>query len=314
MSAVETDLYVRIVDAINALSGVHPGYRAAHAKGTYCRATFTPAEEAAALSRAAHLLGAPVPALVRFSNGSGDPDSHDGVPDGRGMAVKFQLPDGSATDIVALTLPAFFVRTPEDFLDFTTARRPLPETGQPDPEAIGRFLQVHPEALPAVQAALSLKPPVSYAQCMYNGIHAFKLVNDRDETHWVRYRWEPEAGEAVLDPEQARQRDRDYLRDELAARLSGGPAAMRLTVQLATDEDDLDDPTVAWPAERQRLELGRLEITAVVPDPERDGTLVVFDPTRVTDGIECSADPILLARSRAYAESVSRRTAARRVD
>src|ERR671923_394242 len=105
MSAVETDLYVRIVDAINALSGVHPGYRAAHAKGTYCRATFTPAEEAAALSRAAHLLGAPVPALVRFSNGSGDPDSHDGVPDGRGMAVKFQLPDGSATDIVALTLP-----------------------------------------------------------------------------------------------------------------------------------------------------------------------------------------------------------------
>jgi len=35
----------------------------------------------------------------------------------------------------------------------------------------------------------------------------------------------------------------------------------------------------------------------------------VFDPTRVTDGIQVTDDPILLARSGAYSVSVSRRTA-----
>ena len=309
MSSVQSDLYARIVDAINAINGVHPGHRAAHAKGTWCEATFTPAPQAAGLSRAAHLQGQPVRALVRFSNGSGDPGAHDGLPDGRGMAVRFHLPDGSETDIVALTLPLFFVRTPEDFLAFTNARRPLPGTGQPDPNAVGAFLQAHPEALPAVQAALTAKPPASYVQCAYHSIHAFRLIGDGGG-RWVRYLWEPEAGEAVIDPEEAKSRNRDYLRDELRERLASGPATMRLRVQIAADGDDVDDPTAAWPADRTRTELGRLEITAVVADPERDGALVVFDPVRVTDGIECSADPILLARPHAYAESASRRTAA----
>src|SRR5258708_6951387 len=101
MGTVEQDL----VDAINDLYGAHPHTRAAHAKGTYCAATFTASPGAAQLSRAAHLRGDPVSALVRFSNGSGDPHGHDGAADGRGMAVKFDLGGGAQTDIVALSLP-----------------------------------------------------------------------------------------------------------------------------------------------------------------------------------------------------------------
>jgi hypothetical protein len=37
--------------------------------------------------------------------------------------------------------------------------------------------------------------------------------------------------------------------------------------------------------------------------------VLVFDPTRVTDGIEVTDDQILLARSGAYRVSVGRRTA-----
>ena len=40
--------------------------------------------------------------------------------------------------------------------------------------------------------------------------------------------------------------------------------------------------------------------------------MLVFDPTRVTDGIELSADPILHIRPDAYAVSVERRSGARR--
>ena len=83
------DLAEQLVDAINALSGRHPGHRAAHAKGTLCSGTFTASPEAAGITRAAHMQCDPIPVTVRFSNGSGDP----GTPDtdrreGRGMAIK----------------------------------------------------------------------------------------------------------------------------------------------------------------------------------------------------------------------------------
>ena len=309
MSTVNPGQSVEIVDAIQALFGAHPHTRAAHAKGTWCTGTFTATPDAATLSRAAHFSGQPVSALVRFSNGSGDPHGHDGAMDGRGMAVKFDLGNGETTDIVALTLPVFFVRDPEGVLAFTRARKPDPQTGRPDAAVFGAFLGEHPEAMAAVQASLAARPPASYAQCAYNAIHAFWFENAAGERRAGRYRWTPDAGEAAIEPEDATGRDRDYLRTELAERLAGGPAAFTLSATIATHDDDVDDPTVAWPADRQRIDLGRLEITTAIDDPEEnDGTVVVFDPTKVTDGIACSDDRILHARNAAYSESVARRT------
>ena len=45
-------LYEQIVDALQALFGVHPGYRAVHAKGIICEETFSPAATAASVNRA----------------------------------------------------------------------------------------------------------------------------------------------------------------------------------------------------------------------------------------------------------------------
>src|SRR5436305_5769174 len=168
-----------LVDAINALSGRHAGFRAAHAKGVLCEGTFTASDAASRLTRAAHMQGDPERVTVRFSNGSGDPGAPDNDRrDGRGMAIKFYLPEGGTTDIVAITIPVFFVRTPEDFLGFTGARVPDPETGQPDMEKIGAFVAEHPETGAALQLILpSLVAPRSYATCQYNSLHAFRFVN-----------------------------------------------------------------------------------------------------------------------------------------
>jgi catalase len=78
-------------------------------------------------------------------------------------------------------------------------------------------------------------------------------------------------------------------------------------VSLAADGDPLDDPTVAWPDDRERVDVGRVEITGLASDRERDGDVLVFDPTRVIDGIGLSDDKILHFRHAAYAESVRRR-------
>ncbi|HMF04099.1 MAG TPA: catalase family peroxidase [Acidimicrobiia bacterium] len=299
----------RAIDAINAVSGGHSGHRAAHAKGTLCAATFTPTPEARSVSRAAHLGDGPVRAHVRFSNGSGDPAAPDFEPrEGRGMATKFYLPDGTTTDIVGITLPAFFVNTVDGFFDFCRARTPDPATGEPDPAAIGTFLEQHPEALTAGAAVLAATPPESYLRCTYNSLHAYRFVDGSGNSTFGRYRWEPEAGESAIALEDAEARGPDYLQDDLARRLSAGPAGFTLGVQIAEDRDPVHDPSIPFPDERPWITLGRIEITGLAHDREQGDDVLVFDPTRVTDGIELSDDPILRFRTHAYAESVLRRT------
>jgi catalase len=299
------ELAERAVDAINDISGTHPGHRAAHAKGTLLTGTFMGA--AAGLTTAAHMGDGAVRVTARLSNGGGDPGIPDYAKEGRGLAVKFYLPDGSTTDIVALSLPCFFARTPEDFLEFTRLRKPDPDTGQPDFEKLGEWLGRHPEAQPAIQAAVGAEPPESYATVAYNSIHAFRWTARDGTERWVRYRFEPEAGERTLLAEEARSRGRDYLREEILGRSS---SAFRLKVIVANDSDDVNDPTVAWPSDRETVEVGRLELTGPDTEREQGDDILVFDPTRVTDGIELSDDPILRFRPRAYAVSVTRRTGA----
>ena len=302
----------QIVDAIHDINGRHEGTRAVHAKGIVCSGSFTPTAEAASLTRAAHMQGGPVRATVRFSNGGGDPATPDRAKDGRGLAVKLYLDDGARTDLVSITLPRFFVRNADDFLEFTRARKPDPETGQPDMAKIGAFLEAHPEALPAIQHALSQPAPASYAQLEYCGIHAFKWIAPDGTERWIRFSFRPRAGVAGLSDEEASERSDDYLQEEIRERLTHGPVEFELEVQIAEEGDDPDDPTEPWPDDREQVVVGTLRVEELDRTRERDGDVLVFDPTRVTNGIELSADPILHVRPDAYSVSVERRSGARR--
>jgi catalase len=283
------------VDVINGVFGRHDGYRALHAKGTLCRGTFTASPEAASLTRAGHMQGEEVPVTVRFSNGSGNPNRPDYAPDPRGLAVKFYLPDGARTDIVAVTTPVFSTKTPEGFIELMQAQKA--------PWKLPLFFARHPEALKAVAVdAPTLRPPPSYAVVRYYGIHAFKWVAPDGTERYVRYVWQP------LESGGQRKRDRDYLQQELRERLEVGPIRFRLEVQVAMPGDPIDDPSVAWPGSRWRVDAGTLEVTGLETDRETGGDVLVFDPTRVTDGIELSDDPVLRFRSPAYSASVARRT------
>jgi catalase len=305
-------IWEEIVDALHAVSGgPHAGHRAVHAKGTVCRGTFTPTPEAAKLSRAAHLQEAPVEATIRFSNASGNPHASDANPiASRGMAVKFDLPDGEATDIVSVPLVVFLARTPEDFLEMTRARIPDPETGQPDPEKLGAYMAEHPEFGLALQKGLpKTAPTTSFATSEYRALHTFCLVDADDGKHWGRYAWEPEEGPEYLNEEQIGAASRDYLQEEIRERLSEGIARFTLEFTLANEGDPLDDPTAEWEGEHEVVELGELEVIEVIEGPETPESPLVFDPMRLTDGIEPSDDKILAARPKAYSVSIERRTA-----
>jgi catalase len=293
------------VDIVNARFGAHAGRRALHAKGSWCEGTFTATPAAARLSRAAHLQGEPVPVLARVSNGGGDPGEPDYAPDVRGLAVSFTLPDASATDMVAQSIPRFFQRTPEEFAQFIRA-----STGAAAAVRLPLYLATHPKAVRSLPTnASALRPVASYAQCRYFGVHAFRWIDGDGAARAVRWTWEPDAGEQRLGGREAKALGRDFLQEEIASRLATGPARFRLAVVIAADGDQTADPSSPWPEDRERIDAGVLELTAVVADPEADGGLVVFDPTRMTDGIELSDDPFLPYRAAAYSESVARRIA-----
>lgn len=299
------DLSERMVDAMNAIHGTHPGFRAVHAKGLCCKGSFEATPEAASLCTAAHLQGAEVPVTVRFSNGSGRPTRADGARDERGMAIKFHLPDGVTTDMVSLTLPVFFVRTPEDFFAFLQAQQPDPETGKPDLEKVGAFINDHPETQNAVGFAAFSMAPASVANSTFNGVHAFRITGPDGTRRFIRYRWVPDAGSATLTDDETRALGRDYLRDDLVRRLDSGSIGYELQFQLAEEQDDPNDPTTPWPEERTLVAGGRLTVAKFVGD---ECEAMIFDPGRLIDGIERSDDPILHARSGAYSVSFERRT------
>jgi catalase len=241
----------QVVDAVNERYGRHPGYRTLHAKGIFCRATFTATPEAARLTRAAHMQGEPVEAMVRLSNGSGDPDSKDYAPDVRGMATSFQLPDGSRTDLSAQTAPNFPVKTPEGFVEAVRAN----VSGLARAWKIPLFLAKHPSAIPGLKANLdALKPRPSFANYRFFAIHAFKWVNSEGAEQYVRYTWIPEEGEKTISSAEGKERGRDYLQDEMRERLARGAGRLPSPLPLsppgappASPSSSSSPPTVTRP-------------------------------------------------------------------
>src|SRR6478609_3839443 len=100
----------QLLEALDALAGVHPGFRPAHAKGLMCSGTFTPSSEAAKLTRAPHANKPSTPVTVRYSDATGLPTIPDNDParsGPRGMAVRFHLSEHEHTDVVAQSLDGF---------------------------------------------------------------------------------------------------------------------------------------------------------------------------------------------------------------
>lgn len=292
------------IDAIRETGGAQPGYRALHAKGKLYRGTFTATPEAARLSRAAHLTGSAVPALIRFSSGSGNPAQKDGTAGVRGMAVKFTLPDGSTTDVSTQTAKLFPSSTPDGFISLLRAMRP----GIAAPLRLAGYVATHPRflaTLPVLRDAN--KVPASYATVAYHGLHAFRWAGADGSARFVRYHLLPAAGEEFLSPQVAAQKGPDFLTEELDGRLASEPVRFAYQVQIAADGDSTVDPSKPWRSS-ETVTVGTLDITGVDTEREHGDDIVVFDPMRVTDGIQPSNDPVLRFRTLAYSASVKLRT------
>ncbi|WP_213806898.1 catalase family peroxidase [Granulicella sp. dw_53] len=303
-----------LVAQFQQIFGLNPGFRPAHAKGTMLTGTFTPSAGASKVTRAPHIERASTPVTVRFSNSTGLPLIPDNDPNAnpRGLAIRFNLAEHVHTDIVSHSTDGFPTRTGDEFLELLRALAtsdPSKPSDPANPSPVEKFLGGHPAALAFVQTP---KPaPSSFARESYFGVTAMKFTNKDGVSRFGRYRILPDAGNDHLDEAATAAKGPNYLFDEIGERVAAGPVGFRILVQLADEGDVVDDATIHWPASREVVELGRMELTAPVADNAAEQQKIIFDPIPRVDGIEPSDDPLLELRAAVYLISGRQRRAAK---
>jgi catalase len=276
----EPSIAQQLVDAIIADFPNHdPGTRPIHTIGISTVGHFQASNVAPDYCTAEHFQGQKVRVTVRFSNGAGSSKERDGWSAVRGMATRFHLENDRATDLIMMTLGEFFVRTVDDFLEFTKASMEAPAVVESAWSKIKDMLQLKPpmpnpypdqyrtnvpgslkyanhhrSAQLAVFDAGMIGAPVSYVRATYNAVHTFVVTAPDGRSRNVRFQWQPVAGVKLTD----------------------------------------------WPMKRKRIVMGTLALTAVAKDQETDSEKISFNPCRLVSGIDLSDDPILAARKDAY--------------
>jgi catalase len=297
----------QLLDALDALFGLHPGSRPAHAKGLMCAGQFTPSPEAAKLTRAPHASRPSTSVTVRYSDSTGLPTIPDNDParsGPRGMAIRFDLDEHVHTDIIAHSTNGFPVRTGEEFVEFLRGAAAF-AAGQP--EKLGAFLATHPNAKRFVE---SPKPiPTSFAREAFFAVTSFKFTNAEGGSRHGRFRIRPEAGTEYLSDEVAATKSENFLFDEIGQRLSKQPVRLGVFVQMAEPGDDVADASTTWPDSRTEIPFGTIVLTERVDDQVPERRKIIFDPLPRVDGIDSSGDPLTEVRADIYLLSGRRRRA-----
>ena len=295
----------RFTDRFEQVAGRHDGFRRNHAKGLSATGTFASNGAGAEVCRAAVFAPGTVPVIGRFSLSGGLPDQVDKPDTVRGMALAFLLPNGQQWRTATINLPVFPDNTPQGFYERLLAGKPVPATGQPNPEAMAAFLARHPETAAAMKIIKQSPPSAAFADSTFHGLNAFLVTNAAGVTVPVRWTLVPQPSTTPLIP--ARPGTRDYLFEALIETAARGPLAWRLLLTIGERGDPTNDATRPWPDSRRSIDTGTVTIDAVQTEAPGNARDINFDPLVLPDGIAASDDPLLSARSSVYARSFTRR-------
>jgi catalase len=292
------------IDRFEQIDGTHPGFRRNHAKGVGVSGFFESNGNGVRLSRAAVFEPGRVPVLGRFSLDGGQPYQPDRPGTRRGLALQFSLRNGEEWRTAMINFPVFPVSTPEIFFERLLAFKQDPATGQPDPARVKAFEERHPETVAVLKKITDEPRSSGFGNTTFHGLNTFLFTNAADKTVPVRWLLEPvqpfeEAGAAPP--------DKNYLFDDLIKRVHRQPLRWRLIVVVGTPGDPTNDPSIGWPADRERVDVGTLALDRVEAEESSAATDIVFDPLTLPAGMAPSDDPILRVRSPIYLESHARR-------
>jgi catalase len=299
----------RVIDAFEQAGGRHRGFRRNHAKGICVSGYFDSNGNGLALSHASVFQRGRTPVIGRFSAPGGNPSEDDALTTVRSFALRLAMTNGEEWRTGMNSAPVFAVRTPEAVVEQLNALQPDPHTGRPDPAKLEAFMVRHPETHALRDWLASHPPSSSFYDASYYSINAFRLTDAHGQTRFVRWSVVPETPYAPSAARADTAHDPDFLAHGLRTRLQNKPVSWRLMLTPAGPGDSTDDATIAWPPERERhrVDAGTLVITQAQAQIDGACRNINFDPVVLPAGISPSDDPLIAARSAAYAESYSRR-------
>ncbi|WP_345829331.1 catalase family peroxidase [Pantoea sp. BRR-3P] len=296
----------KIIDVLQKSGGEHPGYRRNHARGICVIGQFTSNGNASAFSRALVFTAGSTPVIGRFAIAGGVPTVPDYAVPVRSMALQFRQKNGEEWRTGMNAMPFFPVGTTEAFYELQTATLPVPATGKPDPEKLKAFVGKHPEITAFFGWLKKYVPSSSWASDSFNSLNAFFLIDKAGNKHLVRWSMVPETAFQPMSDEN--KKDKDFLQNDIVQRLKQGTIKWNLMITLANPEDKGNDSSKVWPSDRKVINAGTLILTQAIPQAQGPCNDINYDPLILPDGIAASDDPILNARSSAYAKSYNLRT------
>jgi catalase len=299
----------RMVAALSDRGGNPLGHRRNHSKGICFTGMLDASGAASQYSVAPMLVTGRYPVVGRFAIAVGNPDAFDIMGRVKSMAIRIVSPDGQEWRSGMNNSPVFVVSSPRDFYELTLAQDIDPASGKPNPAAMKRFFATHPDSSPFAEWSQTAPWTASWADQAYNSLNAFRLIDAGGASHLVRWSMEPTVSATPVPPEAMASMGPDFLEHDLVRRLADSPLTWRLVVTFAEPGDPSNDATKAWPSDRKRVDIGTLTVEKA--EAEADGPCRDFnyDPTILPTGIAVSDDPLLPARSAAYAKSFDLRTA-----
>lgn len=297
----------RLVDQLQNDSGVFAGYRRNHAKGMCVTGYFQSNGQAESYSVAEVFAPGRTQVVGRLAIAGGNPYAPDNSVPIRSLALRFALRNGQQWRTGMNSMPVFPVSTPRAFYELLKAQQPDHATAAPDPKSLAAFFAAHPETVAFRKWAKNAKPSASFATESYYSLNAFVFIDARGGRHPVRWRMAPEAN-TTSSSDTTLAANPDYLAADLQHRLLQGPLRWHLLVTLADPGDPINDAAIEWPASRRTIDVGTLVVERAVPQESGPCRDINYDPLVLPQGIEPSADPLLPARSAAYADSYLRRT------
>ena len=164
--------------------------------------------------------------------------------DVRGFAVKFYTDEGN-WDLVGNNIPVFFIQDAMKFPDLVHAAKPEPHFAMPQAasahDTFWDFASLMPEITHMLMWAMSDRAiPRSYRTMQGFGVHTYRLVNAKGESHFVKFHWNPKAGTHSLVWDEAVKisgADSDFHRRDLWEAIEAGAyPEWELGLQIFTEE------------------------------------------------------------------------------
>ena len=290
--------------------------RPVHAHGTGAFGTFTVTHDITSYTKAKIFskIGKQTKLFVRFSTVGGEKGSADSERDPRGFAVKFYTEDGN-WDLVGNNTPVFFVKDPKKFGDFIHTQKRDPRTNTKSPTMMWDFWSLNPESLHQVMILMSDRgTPHGYRHMHGFGSHTFSLVNNQNESVWVKFHFLTKQGIKNFTNDEAaemKSKDLDFAQRDLVDAIDRKDfPKWTLKIQVMTKEEAKAFPhnpfdlTKVWPhADFPLIEVGEMELNQVPKNYFRDVEQSAFAPAHLVDGIGFSPDKMLQGRILSYPDA-----------